>query len=136
VNEMMKGFAILLLLGAAAFAADTPLDQCLADPSNAKFRVFQTQNTWNFLKLDTKTGFVWQVQWGEHQTVIPVSKETLLKSSESRAGRFTLCPTRNVFNFLLLDQDSGNMWSVQWSTDDKGRYVAPIFADPLEPGAK
>lgn len=30
---------------------------------DARFRLFKTSNTWNFLELDTETGRVWQVQW-------------------------------------------------------------------------
>ena len=27
------------------------------------YRLFPTQNIWNFIKLDTRNGEMWQVQW-------------------------------------------------------------------------
>ena len=36
--------------------------------------------------------------------------------STSKPGRFTLYPTQNKFNFILLDQTDGRTWQVQWST--------------------
>lgn len=123
----MKYAAMLLLLASTVYAADeVALDQCLADPSNATFRVFQTKNIWTFLKLDTRTGLIWQVQWGENATVLPVNSKSLVVKGTEKAGRFTLCPTRNIFNFILLDQEHGYLWDVQWSLDDKQRGVSEI----------
>jgi hypothetical protein len=28
-----------------------------------EFQLFKTQNMWTFLKLNTRTGQIWQVQW-------------------------------------------------------------------------
>ena len=49
-----------------------------------------------------------------------VSKEKEVK------GRFTLYPTENMYNFLLLDQIDGDVYQVQWSLDLKKRGVIPI----------
>lgn len=125
----MKYAAILVLLVASAFAADEPnLDQCVADPSHATYRVFQTKNIWTFLKLDTRTGLIWQVQWGDNAGMIAVNWKPLVIKEGATAGRFTLCPTKNIFNFILLDQDDGDIWSVQWSLDEKTRYISRITA--------
>ncbi len=121
----MKILLGVLLLCGFAFAADEPsLDQCLADPSHAAYRIFQTKNIWTFLKLDTRSGLIWQVQWGENPVSVPVNKLPLTKPEQAQAGRFTLCATRNIYNFILLDQDSGRIWDVQWSMDDKERSIA------------
>jgi hypothetical protein len=40
--------------------------------------------------------------------------------------RFTLYPTQNMYNFILLDQIDGKTWQVQWSTDPELRGVVPI----------
>jgi hypothetical protein len=115
----------VLLLSGYAFAADElSLDQCLADPSHAAYRIFQTKNIWTFLKLDTRSGLIWQVQWGESPVSLPVNKLALTRPEQAKEGRFTLCPTRNIYNFILLDQDNGRMWDVQWSMDDKERSIA------------
>lgn len=31
---------------------------------NGRFKLQETTNNWNFLLIDTKTGDIWQVQWG------------------------------------------------------------------------
>ncbi|HEV3218228.1 MAG TPA: hypothetical protein VGZ48_00545 [Candidatus Acidoferrales bacterium] len=42
-------------------------------------------------------------------------------------GRFTLYPTENIYNFLLLDQIDGRVWQVQWNWDSPAkRFVLPI----------
>lgn len=109
----MKIVLGILLLSGFAFAADEPpLDQCLADPSHATYRIFQTKNVWTFLKLDTRSGLIWQVQWGENPVDLPLNKLALAKPEQAKSGRFTLCPTKNIFNFILLDQENGRMWNV------------------------
>jgi len=121
------GYILLILLsGAACAEEDTALDQCLADPSHAVYRMFQTKNIWTFLKLDTRSGLVWQVQWGNNAMSIPVNSTALVPPQERTAGRFVLCATKNIFNFILLDQEAGRMWNVQWSQDDTSRYTIPI----------
>lgn len=125
--------AVVLLGGMAWAAEEEPIDQCVADPSRAAFRIFQTKNIWTFLKLNTATGQVWQVQWGDNFMVVPVNKLPLVKAPQSSPGRFTLCPTKNIFNFVLLDQDDGRMWGVQWSQEEKSRFITPFFfIDPDE----
>ena len=78
------------------------------------------------MKLDTRSGLIWQVQWGENPLSLPVNKAPLAKPEQAKAGRFTLCPTRNIHNFVLLDQDNGRMWEVQWSFDDKERSTTAL----------
>jgi hypothetical protein len=41
-------------------------------------------------------------------------------------GRYTLYPTENFYNFLLLDQIDGNVFQVQWSKELENRLVVPI----------
>jgi hypothetical protein len=92
---------------------------------DARFRLFKTSNTWNFLELDTETGRVWQVQFSvgekDERLKIEVRPEVITKGG--KPGRFTLVPTRNMYNFILLDQDIGKTWQVQWSTSkDQGSW--------------
>jgi hypothetical protein len=46
-------------------------------------------------------------------------------ASGGRAGRFTLYPTTNIYTFVLLDQDTGDTWHVQWGKPDE-RFVIHI----------
>jgi hypothetical protein len=115
------------LISITSFAADS-MDVEYDPPQrlDARFRLFKTKNTWNFLELDSQTGKVWQVQFvikeNEARKKLVVNPDILAK--DGRPGRFTLHPTRNMFNFILLDQENGNTWQVQFSTEnDQGIWA-------------
>ncbi|MBQ7881385.1 MAG: hypothetical protein IJ312_01580 [Treponema sp.] len=100
--------------------------------TDVRYRLFSTQNIWTFLKLDTMTGKIWQVQFSVEEDVyriesvlslIDISEELKL---EKKVGRFTLFPTKNMYNFILLDQIDGYTYQVQWSVDKKNRFILPI----------
>ncbi len=77
-----------------------------------------------FLLLDTRTGRVSQMQWStktENRLVEPLNPKPLVEGG--KPGRFTLQPTQNIYTFLLLDQETGNTWQVQWGNN---RLVIPI----------
>ena len=42
-------------------------------------------------------------------------------------GRFTLYPTENMYNFLLLDQISGLVVQVQWSLEVTKRGIVSVI---------
>jgi hypothetical protein len=93
--------------------------------TDVPYRMFSTQNVYTLLKLDTRTGQVWQVQWGDeqHRFIVPVSLKVLAVGG--KVGRFTLYPTLNIYTFILLDQEDGRAWQVQWGKDGE-RFVVPI----------
>ena len=97
---------------------------------NTIYQLFPTQNFWTFIKLDTRNGKMWQVHFtvsadgiqGEYiLNILP-----LVNKDKEINGRFTLYPTENIYNFLLLDQIDGKVYQVQWSMDAKNRGVIPI----------
>lgn len=115
--------AALLLLAAPMFAQGT-----IPEPTqrpDAPYRIFRSQNIYTFLKLDTRTGQVWQMQWGEtgYRWVEPINTKPLAESG--KAGRFTLYPTLNIYTFILLDQEDGRTWQIQWGKDNE-RFITPI----------
>lgn len=91
---------------------------------DARFRVFKTRNIWNTLHLDTQTGQLWQVQIAlkDEDRMKTVLNKDVLASTGSRPGRFTLYSSRNMYQFILLDQDSGRTWQVQWSIDGNSGF--------------
>lgn len=123
----LLGFFLLISM---AFA-ESPFSEPTQNP-NARYRLFPTQNMWTFLKLDTMTGRIWQVQFsvsGEEyrfETVLSSTDITDAIKQERRIGRFTLYPTTNTYNFIMLDQIDGHTYQVQWSGDIKSRLVLPI----------
>ena len=102
--------------------------QNISTDSKVAFRLFSTRNMHTFIKLDTRNGQMWQVQWDikSSQFETPLSLITLVTKKEENNGRFFLYPTTNIFNFILLDQIDGRVWQVQWSTEVKERMVVPI----------
>ena len=102
------------------------------EPPSA-FRLFETQNMWNFLLLDTRNGRVWQVQYSVKNDIpaayYPINEAKLPVPNRTgeRLGRFTLYPTQNAWNFILLDQDEGHVYQCQYSSAGReSRFVRPI----------
>ncbi len=93
------------------------------------FRLFPTSNMWTFIKLDTRTGQLWQVQWSleDNHFETTLSLRDLSPEGEVVNGRFTLYPTTNTYNFILLDQIDGRVWQVQWSQKAENRGVWRIY---------
>jgi hypothetical protein len=94
-----------------------------------KYRLYPTQNMWTFIKLNTRNGKMWQIQFDvednkrfeTYLNILPlVAKEREVND------RFTLYPTQNMWTFILLDQYNGKTWQVQWSIEPENRGVVPI----------
>jgi hypothetical protein len=49
----------------------------------------------------------------------------LVTTDEEVIGRFTMYPTYNIYNLILLDQIDGRTWQVQWGKPEE-RQVIPI----------
>lgn len=100
--------------------------------SDARYRLFPTKNMWTLLKLDTMTGQIWQVQFSikgdeyRFETVLSSADITDALKLEKKSGRFTLYPTENMYNFVMLDQINGYTYQVQWSGESENRFVVPI----------
>ena len=41
-------------------------------------------------------------------------------------GRFELYKTENLYNFLLIDTQTGSVWQAQWSYNAANRGIVPI----------
>lgn len=103
--------------------------QNISTDNNVTFRLFSTRNMYTFIKLNTRNGQMWQVQWDTKgsENRVPLSLVKLVSTEEENNGRFFLYPTTNIYNFILLDQIDGRVWQVQWSTEPKERLVVPIY---------
>lgn len=104
--------------------AQAPASEPTQNP-NVPYRLFSTKNMYTFLRLDTRDGRIWQVQWGdkEHRFIEDLNSTALV--SGGRLGRFTLYPTANIYEFILLDQDTGDAWQIQWGKSDE-RFIVPF----------
>ena len=92
------------------------------------YKIYPTRNMWNFLKLDTRNGKISIVQFSvddnEKQFEYVLSNKALCDNNAP--GRFMLQPTENIYNFIMLDQVSGQTYQVQWSFDEDKRFIIPI----------
>jgi hypothetical protein len=105
---------------------DKPKQQSNAAPA---FQLFPTTNMWTFIKLDTRNGRMWQVQYdiqGDDRMEVVLNENYLAGNDSAGNGRFTLYSTKNMYTFILLDQHDGRMWQVQWAIDADQRLVIPI----------
>ena len=113
------------------FAQSTsqPLIQNISTDSTVVYRLFSTSNTFNFIKLNTRNGQMWQVQWSlkDNKFETTLSDNSLVTKDEEKNGRFFLYPTTNIYNFILLDQIDGRAWQVQWSIEKEDRAVIRIY---------
>lgn len=133
-------FLTAVLIPMAAFSAE-PVEVEYDAPQrlDARFRLFKTKNTWNFIEVDTQTGRVWQVQFvvkdDTGRMKVPINSEILVK--DGKPGRFTIYSTRNIYNFILLDQETGKIWQTQWSTGtDQGIWPIEQKAEKSDAGWK
>ena len=106
------------------------VNRIAANIANAEpiFKLYPTQNMWNFLKLDTRNGKISIVQFSvednEKQFEYELSNKALCENTAP--GRFMLQPTENIYNFIMLDQVSGQTYQVQWSFEEDKRFIIPI----------
>lgn len=102
---------------------------------NSIYQLFPTQNYWTFIKLDTRNGKMWQVHFrvsdDGNRGELVLNSDPLVSEENEIKGRFTLYPTENMYNFLLLDQIAGTVVQVQWSMEAKNRGIVS-FIKPID----
>jgi hypothetical protein len=131
---MKTKFTVLFLIffSLSTFAqssAEAP-HQNISTDNSIVYRLFATKNMYNFIKLNTRNGKMWQVQWGtesKYRFETILSDISLVNENEEKNGRFFLYPTTNSYNFILLDQIDGKSWQVQWAIDEKERMIMRIY---------
>ena len=99
----------------------------LVDSTKDRFKLYPTENIYNFIELDTYTGIIKQIQW-HHDTDKEISyfinREDISCGTQ---GAFELYPTQNIYQFLLLDKSNGGVWHVQWGLDNNERWIRRIL---------
>ena len=95
-----------------------------------RYKIYPTSNMYNFLKLDTKTGQVYRIQWAiedNKRYETNVSNKYLVAYDDAQVnGRFELYATENIYNFILLDKFSGKAWQIQWGFEIENNVIVPI----------
>ena len=124
--------SIFVLTTISVFSQSTSVVpvQNISTDSAVVYRLFATQNMYTFIKLDTRNGKMWQVQWStkgsDYRFETTLSDVSMVNKDEEKNGRFFLYPTTNIYNFILLDQIDGRAWQVQWGKEEE-RVVIRIY---------
>jgi len=94
-----------------------------------RFKLYQTDNIYTLLQLDTKTGKIDQVQWSldsDNEGSVSVNSDDLSIGNYGSCC-FELYPTQNMYQFILLDKTNGRKWHVQWGTENGKRWIRKIY---------
>ena len=125
----MKKLLIILIALSCACIGYAQTSESVSECAN-NFKLYETSNMWTFIKLDTRTGQMWQVQYSvegpEYRFETELSTVDRTSGSNKKCGRFELYKTQNMYNFILLDKEDGRTWQVQWGKADS-RQVIRIY---------
>lgn len=95
-----------------------------------RYKLYPTQNMYNFLLLDTKTGQIEQIQWSmkpENEIHSTINSVDLTYGQGYGSRSFELIPTQNMYTFLLVDKTTGRIWHVQWGLESSKRGIWNIY---------
>jgi hypothetical protein len=138
-NHMKRLLIIIICLisiepvFAQRFTPNTPQDSILCSIDDAvsslvfndehygRYKIYPTENIHILLKLDTASGIIKMVQWSlkqDEEFEVFINTEWLATGILAKKGRFELYPTKNMYQFILLDTLMGSTWHVQWGTKE------------------
>lgn len=95
-----------------------------------RYKLYQTENIYTLLQLDTKTGKIEQVQWSldsNNEGSVTINEVDLSLGFGLGSGSFELYPTKNMYQFILLDKTNGRKWHVQWGMKATQRWIRRIY---------
>lgn len=119
---------LFLILGYVGYANAAEPATIVAPATNAvnNYLLYTTTNIYTFLKLDTRNGKIWQVQYSMDDNEFELVLNSRELVTAGKPGQFALYPTTNNWTFLLLDTINGDVWHVQWSQEAENRGIIPI----------
>lgn len=93
-----------------------------------RYALYKTKNIWTFILLDRYSGKLWQCQFSaekiEYITSVVINNISL---SYSETVKFSIQPMTSMFQYYLIDEESGELWKFQWSTKgDEYRWIEKI----------
>jgi len=88
-----------------------------------RYGLYKTQNMWTYILLDKFSGKLWQCQYStkgvEYMASWIINDVTL---SYAETNKFTIKPMTSMYQYYLIDDETGDMWKFQWSTKG-GDYI-------------
>ncbi len=124
---IMKNFVLILILFISLSVTDG-FGQTQASVNNnpatvrmQEYRLYNCNNNYLFLKLETSTGRVWQVRLNglnsdAMKTTVLNDKSLVSKEDKDGeyAGRFEIYSTELHFEALLFDTATGEIWKIDF----------------------
>lgn len=95
-----------------------------------RYKLYQTDNIYTLLQLDTKTGQIEQVQWSldsDNEGSVTINDQDLTFGYGYGSGSFELYATKNMYQFILLDKTDGRKWHVQWGMTATQRWIRRLY---------
>lgn len=126
MKKIILTVSFVFFLVVNTISADSPVIVAPTSIANNNFVLYPTTNMFTFLKLDSRNGKIWQVQYAMDENEFEVILNDIELVTSQTPGRFALYPTSNNWTFLLLDTVNGDVWHVQWSQEPKNRGIIPI----------
>lgn len=138
MKKFILPFLLFLSFAIGGCTDNTPKTEIKTETPNSitqtytveRYKLFPTQNMWTFIKLDTQTGQIWQLQYSinddNRRFECELNTNSLIIDDKKVNGRFELYSTQNIYNFILVDQIDGRTWQVQWSFEENNRGIIPI----------
>lgn len=126
-RKVMSNDSLMIKMDSLLMRQNELLEQIQFDLSwKGRFKLYQTENIYTLLQLDTKTGRIKQVQWSlesKNEGSVTINDEDL----SIGLGDFELYPTKNMYQFILMDKTVGRKWHVQWGMKDNERWIRRIW---------
>ena len=93
-----------------------------------RYKIYPTENLYILIKLDTQTGKLDLIQWSlKSKDEFNVTLNASDLSVYTNLNSLELYPTKNMYQFILLDKATGRNWHVQWGTKDSERWIRRIY---------
>lgn len=126
MRKLLLILTLLLSIAINSYAAEPATVVAPATTATNNFLLYPTTNIYTFLKLDTRNGKIWQVQYSMDENEFETTLNTEELAINGKPGQFALYPTTNNWTFILLDTVTGKVWHVQWSQEPSNRGIIPI----------
>lgn len=109
MKKTLLSLILLFCWTIKSIAADPATIMVPTSTATNDFVLYPTTNIYTFLKLDTRNGKIWQVQYAMDENEFEVVLNDRALVYTAKAGQFALYPTTNNWTFLLLDTINGNV---------------------------
>lgn len=93
-----------------------------------RYKIYPTENIYILIKLDTQTGKLELIQWSlKSKDEFAATLNASDLSWYDGLNSFELYPTKNMYQFILLDKATGRNWHVQWGTKASEMWIRRIY---------